>query len=189
MRRYLKDSFWQKKEFWVSTATCSDKLSKRCSPLSSTNKEVNNSFLAPIVDPWSRSIPTCKIRLPDWIESPSWKHRPDDFSLKYFKDLVGSKCRYYCRNILEATMNLCIGILLPECTSLWVSVCWLKSLHANLYMQNTVHDSPSSAPFLCSREGKQRNTLNFFFRFRNNLSPFFAAFMLLHLKTFNFLEI
>lgn len=108
----------KKREFRVSTATCSDKLSKRCSPLSSTNNEVNNSFLAPIVDPWSRSIPTCKIRLPDWIESPSWKHRPDDFSLKYFKDLVGSKCRYYCRNILEATMNLCIGILLPECTSL-----------------------------------------------------------------------
>lgn len=53
-----------------------------------------------------------------------------------------------------------------ECTSLSIFrfsalVCWLKSLHANLYMQNTVHDSLSYARSCVSKgigRGRQQKT-------------------------------
>lgn len=86
-----------------------------------------------------------------------------------------------------------MGFFSLECTSLSIFrfsalVCWLKSLHANLYMQNTVHDSLSYARS-CVLKGNRpekttKNTLKFFFGLQQLISlfsPFCCFFSWTHL--------
>lgn len=65
---------------------------------------------------------------------------------------------------------------------------WLKSVHANLYMQNTVHGSPSS----CALKRKERNKKYIkvcFFRFATFYLPFFLLLCFFIWKHLSFLEI
>lgn len=116
----------------------------------------------------------CKFYLPDWIQTLSqFSHQrsgPTVLWILKLKTLKGSRVsrwfevpitfaeRFVTEYCGGQQWTCALEILLPQCTSPFACnavICWLKSLHANLYMQKSVHDSPSYAPSLCSQEERE----------------------------------
>lgn len=95
-----------------------------------------------------------------------------------------AKCRYNLKEFSAwPTMNLCMEILLPKCTTLLIKI----FVHADLHMQNNRAWFSSSLVHSCVHDEKEkkkkgeRNTLKFFFGLQHFIS-FSVAFMLLQLK-------